>query len=170
MCIYDFDYYMIDQPPVPFDPAVHAQCACRSVKPGETITIWVEEGTYEYVACPSAPRDPWGEIHDDHDCPYCIDGEWERTKVNPITETRCARCDAAAKLLHEWCDGMYSVQGIPEQICEHWSEDELYRSMPFARLVLLAGRGWRSRTGRLADVATLQDLVARSIAKMAVPL
>jgi hypothetical protein len=62
---------------------------------------------------------------------------------------------------------MYSVQGIPDQVVEHWDEDQLYRSVPFARLVVLAKRGWRTRSGRLVDAGSLEALVGHSIERVA---
>lgn len=171
MCATDFDYYLEPQGEQPWDGTLGPCGGCHRRPVGELVEVWtgleapddcwVCDGTGDYYVVDdygteTETRNGW--------CPCCVNG------VTGIRHRviRCLLCTAAAAVLDEWCDGMYAVDDIPEQITEHWHEDSYYQSYPFARLVVLARHGWRHPTldrtpGPLATLDRIEALATGSL-------
>ncbi len=179
MCVYDFDYYVES---IGLTPWVNGRCDCGyQPAPGELVHAWQQsEGgdDYDMVNCPICDGEGGLRVVDDYGnetdverkCWRCDDeGSVMPDGWEPETGFFCARCDAARLLLDKWCDGSYSWSTIPEQVAEHWDEDELYRSYPLAKLVALAGRNWSTHGHGLIEVSTIERLVEQAIERVAVP-
>lgn len=67
------------------------------------------------------------------------------------TNHTCAHCIAARSFLIKECNG-YLMQGVLEDLEEHWQEDTLYRSHWLGRAILGIRRKWRKRDGSLMPV------------------
>lgn len=64
------------------------------------------------------------------------DGAWDKHRW-------CAHCYEAAQWLNEMCNG-YVFGEVLDELLEHWHEDENYRSIPFARMIVNMRRGWHN--------------------------
>ena len=104
-------------------------------------------------------------LHSEH---YADPGEVLASLPPKVADVQqvCERCLEARRWLSEWCR-TWTYGDYLSDICEHWWEDDLARHAPFARLVVLARRNWRSshrRSETLVPVATVQRLVDESLA------
>ena len=84
------------------------------------------------------------------------DGRWQTFKT-------CAHCREAQRWLIHQCRG-FLHGGTLEDVCAHWDEDTILRSVAFGRLVVLAGgtrrRGpWKRKDGTLVLVQQVTALV-----------
>jgi len=154
MCMDDFEFLCELLPEVVWAPGL-ARCDCGADLTGRTVARWRGEEVDEWKLCPAAPRSALDttELADEyHDCGYCVDGY--AATIHLITV--CDRCTAASAVLVDWCDGQIGVDGIPRQLNEHWGEDELYRSLPFGRIVWGATHQWNDRAGRPIEVGAVE--------------
>lgn len=181
MCEYEFDWYADGDTIGTWGPHWgHCDGCGRQPSGDETCRIYFGADAFGEPCPYCVPWDDPGDgamIIDDYGvvvgfdrsrpCHVCRDEDGEIREQHQALQ--CARCMAAAGLLNKWCDGSFGISNIAGQICDHWHEDELYRSYPFARLVALARRGWRTPGGRLVDPTEIAELVQRSIARVSVP-
>lgn len=72
------------------------------------------------------------------------DGRWEHHAM-------CAHCSAAAEWLLSVCNG-YQHCGVREDLVEHWTYSETYRSVWLARAIAGMRRRWCRRDGTLLPV------------------
>lgn len=63
-----------------------------------------------------------------------LDGNW-------FSFSWCRHCDAAGEWMNRECNG-YMVEGLLEELVEHWSEDELFRSPWLARAIAGMRQKW----------------------------
>lgn len=181
MCVYDFDYYVDPTPNAQWSAEYGPSCDCgRTPDPGEKVTVWVEmidedDDRLFGDVCSCCDGDGYlisgqrfgGVWVPPVWCPVC-EGNGA-VPVDPDTIDRlrgwlCSRCVAASRVLDVWCDGQYSYGGIPQQLADHWNDDELYRSQYLKKLVALGNGEWRNDDGPLVPLRTVFDLAADALA------
>lgn len=106
----------------------------------------------------------------DHQCTEChrVVGKGETYKrINAMlddswwNEAICEHCLAAATWMEVVCGG-YLLEGLLEELTEHWSEG--YRNGWMARTIVGMRKGWRRSDGGLLSVpAKITDLVQATV-------
>lgn len=63
----------------------------------------------------------------------------------------CAHCNAVASWLQVQCGG-WLINGVLEDLEEHWREEDLLRGQYLGRAILNMRRRWRDRAGELVPI------------------